>query len=376
MLSPYQRENWPEFKNDVKLAPNQFGKTRYLCHYLTYQFWLENGMELVEVHRVLKFEQKPFITEFINHNMSQRAIAVKNNDRFGKMFYKDFSNILFGKFCENVRLRKSFELISERETFLKRVAKPNFREFTIFTPNLVAVSVIPTKIKLDKLVMIGFSILELSKLIMYHFHYKIFLPLFPGSQIILSDTDSFLYKVPEDAYEKLKDLHNYFDFSNFEPSHPLFNEDNLCKHGYIKDEMGGEFIYEVSALRAKLYSLIFVKRAYFEENEEGVLEEVEQKTANSIMQRVVRNTSKMKGISVDASKNFTLQDFEECRTTMESKYSDVYRIGQSKHNVFTYKEKKKSISCFDNKRYILPDGIDTLPHGHHKTVVISKSGTR
>ena len=377
MLSPYQRRNWPQFKNDVKLAPNQFGKTKYLCHYLLYQFWIENGMKLEEIHRVLKFEQKPFISDFINYNMSQREIAVRNQDHFGKIFYKDFSNIIFGKFCENVRLRKSFELINNKETFLKRVAKPNFREFTIFTPNLVAVSVTPTICKLDKLVICGFSILELSKLVMYHFHYKIFLPLFPGSQIILSDTDSYLYHVPEDAYEKLKNLDNYFDFSNFDPTHPLFNDDNLCKHGYIKDEMGGEFIYEVSALRSKLYSLIFVKRAYFEENDEGELEEVDEKTENSIMQRVVRNKSKMKGISVEASKKFTLKDFEDCRTTMESKYSDVYRIGQNKHQVFTYKEHKKSISCYDTKRFILPDGITTLPHGHYKTLISSApSGTR
>ena len=75
---------------------------------------------------------------------------------------------------ENIRKRINVELINDQKTYLKCVNKPIFISQKIFDKNFVAVHCVKTVLTLNKPIYIGFCILELSKLLMYRFHYDCF----------------------------------------------------------------------------------------------------------------------------------------------------------------------------------------------------------
>lgn len=132
---------------------------------------LRQGLKLEKIHRILGFHQSTWLKPYIKLNTNLRKQAT---DEFAKNFYKLLCNAIYGKTMENVRsrseiyLRGSFE---GRYGVKKLMAVPNFNRVTIFNENLVAVHLNKTHVKMDKPICIGMSILELSKVLMYDFHY-------------------------------------------------------------------------------------------------------------------------------------------------------------------------------------------------------------
>ena len=82
------------------------------------------------------------------------------------------NNSVFGKTLENVRNRVDIRLISSDKAAQKLAAKPNYDCCTIFDENLIAIHMKKTKLYFNKPVYLGMSILDLSKSLMYHFHYN------------------------------------------------------------------------------------------------------------------------------------------------------------------------------------------------------------
>ena len=82
------------------------------------------------------------------------------------------NNSVFGKILENIRNRVDIRLISSNNVAQKLAAKPNFDRCTIFDENLIAVHMKKTKLYFNKPVYLGMSILDLSKPLMYDFHYN------------------------------------------------------------------------------------------------------------------------------------------------------------------------------------------------------------
>ena len=114
----------------------------------------------------------------------------------------------------------------------------------------------------NKPIYCGMSILELSKTLMYEFHYKYIKPKYgERAKLLFTDTDSFCYEIEtEDFYEDIReDLDKWFDTSNFSQDHPSGIQSNKNKNvpGKLKDEAGGINILGFAGLRAKLYSLLF-----------------------------------------------------------------------------------------------------------------------
>ncbi|CAC5365506.1 unnamed protein product [Mytilus coruscus] len=118
-----------------------------------------------------------------------------------------------------------------------------------------------------------------------------------------------------------KDKH-LFDFSNYDKNHFLFDKTYAKKPGLFKDETGGVPIKQFVGLRSKMYSLTYG--------------DVEQKRAKGIV-KSVKNVRRQQNL-----------------------------IQSRKHKLQMVSVNKVALSAFDDKRYVMDNGVDTLAFGHFK----------
>lgn len=153
-----------------KLVPDLNSKTKYVIHYRNLKYYINSGMIVSKVHRVISFEQEAWLSDYINFNTEKRKLAV---NAFEKDFFKLMNNAVFGKTMENIRNRINFNLVQTPEKAVKKANSPTFQKFTIFQNDLVGIHMLQKKLTLDRPIFTGFAILELSKLLMYKFHYGV-----------------------------------------------------------------------------------------------------------------------------------------------------------------------------------------------------------
>lgn len=119
----------------------------------------------------MRFKQLPWLKSYIDLNTLERT---KAKNEFEKDLFKLMSNAIYGKSMENVRNRVTIKLKSKwdgKDGVKVLVARPNFKNRTIFNENLVAIEMNNTGVFMNRPIIIGATILELSKLKMYSFHY-------------------------------------------------------------------------------------------------------------------------------------------------------------------------------------------------------------
>ena len=175
----------------AKLIPNLRNKSCYLLHYRTLQLYVSLSMVVGKIHRVMKFKQSDWLKSFVMFNTAKRMNAA---NEFEKSFFKLIINSVYGKTMENVRKRVNVKLINNKKKYLKIVSRPSFVSQKILDKNLVAVHKIKPVLLLNKPIYVGFSILELSKMIMYDWHYNYFVKKFDCS-LLFTDTDSLVYEI-------------------------------------------------------------------------------------------------------------------------------------------------------------------------------------
>ena len=90
---------------------------------------------------------------------------------FEKDFFKLMNNSVFGKMVENIRKHRDVNLIMNEWVYLKRVMKPNFKSGIVFSENLMGCKMGKIRVVMNKPVYLRQMILDLSKIIMYEFHY-------------------------------------------------------------------------------------------------------------------------------------------------------------------------------------------------------------
>ena len=332
-----------ECNNKVeKLIPNLRNKKNYVIHYKNLMQCLSQGMKLKKIHRGIKFIESEWMKPYINMNTNLRTKA-KNN--FEKDFLKLMNNSVFGKTMENIRNRVNVKLVNTEEKFKKLVAKPNFKSRKIFNENLISVHMKKTNLTMNKPVYLGMCILELSKIIMFDFHYNYIKPKYGDkAKLLFTDTDSFLYEIlTEDFYKDISgDVRDRFDTSDYPENHPSGIPTGINKKvlGMFKDEAAGKIIKEFVGLRAKLYSFIM---------EDGA----ENKRCKGIKKQVVENT-------------ITHEDYKTCLTTGKEILRKQNILRSYEHEVYTEEVNKIALSAEDDKRYILKDGMHTLAWGHYK----------
>ena len=168
MLSPYCKQLSEDLKLGSvavpKLVLNLNDKTKYIVHYRNLKLYLRLGMELTEIHRVLVFQQSPWLKAYIDFNTERRKHAM--ND-FEKDFYKLMNNAVFGKTMENLRKRVNVKLVNDKTKLTNLTARPLFDSFRIFSEDLAAVNMKKTKLYLNRPIYVGFTILDLSNVLMY-----------------------------------------------------------------------------------------------------------------------------------------------------------------------------------------------------------------
>ena len=276
--------------------------------------------------------------EYIDFNTRLRT-AAKND--FKKDFYKLMNNSVFGKTMENIRKHRDIKLANNKEDYLRQVMKPNFKSGNLLGKKL-SYEMGKVKVKTNKLVYLGQITLDLSKTIMYEFHYDYMKKKYKESdlKLLYMGTDSLVYNIKiEDFYKDItEDVEKRFDTSGYEPDRPLSIGKNKKVIGLMKDELGSKIMKEFVSLRPKMYSYRVGKE--------------EPKKCKRIKKCVVKKT-------------ISFEDYKRCLFEGVTIHRSQMMFRSTKHKVKTLEVNKLALNREDDKRVSI-DGITSLAMGHYK----------
>lgn len=341
-----------------KLLLTLYDKKKYVLDYRMLKLALTHGLELKKVHRIVKFDQSPWLKPYIDLNIALRKEA---KNEFQKEFFKLLINSIFGKTMENIRLRADIKLVSKwggRCGARMLIARPNFKQCRIFDEELVAIEMNKTSILMNKPIAIGMCVLDLSKITMYKFLYDFLKPKYgKNCSVAYTDTDSFILciKTP-DFYEDIRNNIDMFDTSNY----PRDNEYNIGLEnkgipGLFKDELKGRVMVEFVGLRAKCYAV----RTLYKKSDE-IMDKKLKKKPNNVIKR-------SKGVQKCVVKRkIKFDDFLECFREHCELDRTQKNIRSLKHNVYSITQTKIALNPCDDKRFIRKRKSDTLAWGHYK----------
>jgi len=360
-----------DLHNDYPLAPERLkiGKSEKLCgtfndrkdyvvHIKNLKYYLEQGMILKKVSRVLSFYQTDWMKGWIDKNTNYRREA---KNEFEKDYFKLMNNAVFGKTMENVRGRIDVKCAFDEKYFKKYTSKPNFNSADKIDMSklnssedfFMLMKMNKTQVVLDKPIYAGFSILDISKLHMYKFHYGIMKPKYGESiNLLMTDTDSFVYEInTDDLYKDMSEMKEHFDMSVYSGKLYIFTEPLFCGElynktnakviGKFKDETGDQIIKEFVGVRPKCYSFV-------------TDDDVEHKKLKGISKCVVK-----KNIKFDSYKKCVFDELEA-----EDAYYNVNNIRTKDFSNYSLVQKKKAFSNTDDKR--VWNGIHSYAYGHYK----------
>ena len=311
-------------------------RKNYVVHYRNLRQYLEMGMRLTAVHRGISFYQSSWMEPYIRKNTELRKTAANS---FEKDFFKLMNNSEFGKTIENIRKRQNIILIDDRKKAVKLTSRPNFDRATIFDRNLIAVHMKRTEVYFNKPVYVGQAILDLSKTLMFDFHYNYIKKKYKNkAELMFTDTDSLLYQIhTDDFYRDIScDILEKFDTSDYPPDHESGIPTGVNKKviGMFKDEIAGRQITKFVGLRPKLYTFKI---------EDGSL----TKKCKSVKKNVVK-----KGIE--------FENYVECLFTGEKQMRTMKIIRSENHDIYSKEVNKIALSNEDDKRKVLEDKVETL----------------
>ena len=196
------------------------------------------------------------------------------------------------------------------------------------------------KVKMNKPIYLGLSILGISKILMYEFWYDYMKPKYnDNAKLCYMDTDSFIMNIKtEDFYNDIaNDVEKRFDTSNYECDRPLPTGKNKKVIGLMKDELGGRIITEFVVLRPKTYSYLTDD---FKEDKKT------KGTKKCVIKRMIK-----------------FDDYKKCLLNGEVVLKSQQRFKSKGHDVYTENINKIALSSNDDKRLIAPDKIISYPYG-------------
>ena len=371
MLSPYQKKVLKEVYNkssynEKKLTSTFFDREKVVLHGLNLQMYLKLGMKIKSIFRVIKFKQSPFMKTWVDFCTNKRS---QSTNDFTKNFWKLLVNSVYGKTIESIVNRKQVKIVKDPSIFCSLVTKPNFDRHIIINENLVIVLMNQESVRIDKPYYIGFSILEISKYIMYDFFYNILRPYFgdDGVELLYSDTDSLAINIKTgDLLQDLNNLKSNMDFSNLHHSHPLFSKENMAQLFKFKEEFGLRPISRLCALKSKVYSFEVGCQHNNGVDWRGLCLECQNNSFTG------SNVNKLKGIQKRTARNIQFSNYVKCLSDFTAQREKTFQIISKKQKISTNMVSKISLSSFCDKRYIFNCGVHSQPYSNENLPFCSK----
>ena len=215
----------------------------------------------------------------------------------------------------------------------------------IYNEDLAAIKQKKKDLLLNKPIYAGMCILDLSKLHMYQFHYDVIKKTYQDkAKLLFTDTDSLCYHIrTDDFYKDMRDSKELYDMSNFDSSSEFYDDTNKKVLGKFKDECDGKPPSEFVGLRPKMYSLKCGTS--------------EKKTGKGIQRAYLKQ-------------NIKHDDYRRCllsgKKVDQQQLASFHTIRSRQHQLGSYEINKVGLCCFDNKRYLMDDGITSYSYGHHR----------
>ena len=244
------------------------------------------------------------------------------------------NNAVLGKTMENVRKQRDIKLVKTDHKRNKLVSEPNDHTMKLISENLSIIEMKKVKVKMNKPIYLGLSILEISKIIMYEFWYDY------RKRICYMGTDGLIMNIKtKDFYKDIpQDVEERSDTSNYDVDRPLPKGKNKKVIGLMKDELGGGIITEFVALRPKTYSYI-------------TDEFIEMKNTKGTKKCVIKKLLKF-------------EDYKKCLFDNEPMLKSQKRLKSKNHEVYTENIYKIALSSNDDKRIVALDRITSYPYGY------------
>ena len=276
-----------------------------------------------------------------------------------------------------MREYRNIDLVGSEKKAKKLASQPTFQSYTIFHEHLIAVERYQSSVKMDKPIYTGISVFELSKLLMYEFHYDYIKEKYSGekSKLCFTDTDSLLYQIEtDDLYGDMLENHERFDFSEYPDDHPCFTGrdqesvslikmENKKVIGKMKNELKGNLLLEFVGVKSKAYSYEYKNRVFLDADGKEVEEEL------GISKFVISECKKLKGIhKYVVKRGINHKDYKETIYEGKRLHVNMRTFRSFGHQIKTISQNKLALSNYDDKRLILDDGISTLAHGHYRTL--------
>ena len=326
-----------------KLVCNLSNKKKYVAHIDTLKQSLNHGLKFKKIHRVIEFNQEAWLKPYIDMNTELRK-AAKND--FEKVLLKLMNNSVFGKTMENIRKHRDIKLVTTDKKRSKLVSEPNYHTINLISEDLAIIEMKKTKVKMNKPVYLGLSILEISKTLMYEFWYDYMKPKYNNDvKLCYVDTDSFIMNIKTNDFYKdvASDVEKRFNTSNYEINRPLPTGKNKKIIGLMKDELGGKIITEFVTLRPKTYSFF---------TDDGK----EDKKAKGTKKCVIK-------------KKIKFNDYKKCLLDDEVILNSQQRFISKKHDVYTENINKIALSNNDDKRIVSSNKISSYPYRYKGEIV-------
>ena len=275
-------------------------------------------------------------------NTELRKLA---KDDFQKDLFKLMNNAVFGKTMKNFRKYRDIKLVTTVTTGKKRnklVSEPNYHSINYILEDLSIIEMNKTRVKMNKPIYLGLSILDISKILMYEFWYDYMKPKYNDNvKLRYMDTDSFIMNIKaNDFYKDIADFTNFTNFTditNYEVNRPLPTGKNKKVTGLMKDELGGKIITEFVTLRPKTYSYL---------TDDGKEDKKAKGTKKCVIKRMIK-----------------FDDYKNCLLKDEILLKSQQRFISKKHDVYTKDINKIALSNNGDKRIVSSDKITSYPYG-------------
>ena len=189
-----------EINKCKKLICNLSNKKKYVIHVNSLKQALNHGLKLKKIHRVIEFNQKEWLKPYIDMNTELRK-AAKND--FKKDLFKLMNNSVFRKTMENIRKHRDIKLVTTDKKRSKLVSEPNYHTINLISEDLSIIEMKKNKVKMNKPIYLGLSILEISKILMYEFWYDYMKPKYDNNiKLCYMNTDSFIMNIKTNDFYK------------------------------------------------------------------------------------------------------------------------------------------------------------------------------